>query len=168
MKNLKKIILIGIALLVCLIIYENKTYATTYYVSADGKSTNSGTEEGAPIDLDTAKNKTFKSGDKVYFKRGDVFNDTFYFHVSGSQDNEVEFGAYGNEELPLPIFTTARYIEENASWTKVSGYSNIWKYTLANASGYNKYDSNDKTYDIPTLKEGIGNVGFLRDENNVI
>jgi len=46
-------------------------------------------------------NSKFKSGDKILFKRGEVWNEELYILSSGIKDNPIIFGAYGNGKKPL-------------------------------------------------------------------
>ena len=166
----KKIIIIFVIFCTIIILKNDKSYATNYYVSATGTST-TGTEENNPMNLATAKCKKYSGGDVVSFKCGDVFYGVFNFSVDEnkiSENNRVEFTSYGDGELP--IFTTARFISENKSslWTKVSGYTNVWSFNLDNTDGYYEVDTDSGTYAIYDIPNGVGNVGFLRDENNTI
>ncbi len=77
---------------------------STYYVDAtNGNDSNDGLTSAEPWQtIDPKVNEfLFKPGDKVLFKRGEVWNNTLIVPSSGEKDNPIIFGAYGNGNRPL-------------------------------------------------------------------
>jgi hypothetical protein len=75
----------------------------TYYVdSAAGRDQNSGR---SPADawksLQKAGSVTYKSGDRLLFKRGSVFNGSLALEASGSEGGPVVVDSYGSGALPV-------------------------------------------------------------------
>jgi len=79
-----------------------------YYVDASGgNDSNDGlSPETAWQTYGKTASFNFQTGDDVFFKRGETFTHTVYFHVrhSGTPNDPVIIGAYG--EGPRPIITT--------------------------------------------------------------
>ncbi|HHX81133.1 MAG TPA: right-handed parallel beta-helix repeat-containing protein [Acholeplasmataceae bacterium] len=80
----------------------------TFYISNSGSDDNDGLSELTPIKTIRKVNQIEKlPGDKFLFKCGDVFSgDTLNVFQSGSDDNPIYFGSYGEGERPL---ITTRY-----------------------------------------------------------
>jgi hypothetical protein len=96
--------------------------ATNYYVSSttgndssDGKS-----EATAWVTILKINGKTFKPGDSILFKRGDVWRETLIVPSSGSSDAYIVFASYGKGVNPKIIGSV-----QALSWTNQGG--NIWK-----------------------------------------
>ncbi len=90
----------------------NATNETVYYVdSIYGDDSNSGTSESSAWKTaERASQQTYSQGDKILFKAGGVYTDTFTANGSGTKDNPITISSYGDtEEYGLPLFTT----EEN-------------------------------------------------------
>src|SRR5215475_9054 len=82
--------------------------ATTYYFSTsdgDDSRTNAQAQNSStPWKSIDKLNSIFSSlmpGDKLLFKRGDVFYGTINPSKSGSAGSPIVFGAYGNGEKPI-------------------------------------------------------------------
>jgi hypothetical protein len=80
---------------------------TTYYVSSStGNDANSGTSTSAPwksLSKVVSKMSTFKPGDNILFKRGDVWIAQRLYsttHPSGTAGNYITYGSYGSGALP--------------------------------------------------------------------
>ena len=91
--------------------------AATYYVSKSGKDTNSGLSEDSPWNLEKINATTFKPGDRILFKAGDVWeatgeanldydNPTALLHPLGSGDAsaKITLGSYGSVDGSRPVF----------------------------------------------------------------
>lgn len=78
----------------------------TFYVAQAGKSGNSGMNKDKPLkSVADVNSLSLLPGDKILFKRGDVFSGTqLEITTSGEQDNPIYFGAYGNGK-DNPIIT---------------------------------------------------------------
>ena len=78
----------------------------TFYVAQAGKSGNSGMSKDKPLkSVADVNSLSLLPGDKILFKRGDVFSGTqLEITTSGEQDNPIYFGAYGNGK-DNPIIT---------------------------------------------------------------
>ena len=101
--------------------------ATDYYVSSTGNDAANGLSTSTSwktITKVNAEYSFFKPGDRILFKRGDVFVGTLSITKSGSIGNPITIGAYGAGENPLFVgFTTVN------GWSSVGGgiYSKIIK-----------------------------------------
>ncbi|MBR4099706.1 MAG: hypothetical protein IKK55_01810 [Clostridia bacterium] len=94
---------------------------TVYYVSNNGKSTNSGTSASQPITFDRFKALTLKSGDAVLFERGSVFRLTESINCVGG----VTYGAYGTTgDKPMILGSECDFAD--GTWT-ASAKENVWK-----------------------------------------
>ncbi len=94
-----------------------------YYVSSDGEN-NDGLDINNPIGIKYFDSLNLKSGDAVFFKRGDCFRlDKCIKLISG-----VSYGAYGNGEKPLFLGSLQNYSKPEL-WQE-STTDNIWQITL--------------------------------------
>ena len=76
--------------------YPLSTGGETYYVSANGSSSNSGLTQDAPIDMATVGNLDLGAGDSVLFKKGDYFEGQLTVNSkSGADGNPITFASYG-------------------------------------------------------------------------
>jgi hypothetical protein len=75
---------------------------TVFYLDAlNGDNDNNGaTPETAWRTMDKLDQVTFKPGDQVFFKRGDVFTGSFILRGQGTSAEPVVFGAYGDGPKP--------------------------------------------------------------------
>lgn len=124
----------------------------TYYVdSVTGSDTNSGTSESAPLKtLAAASAITCGAGDKILLKAGSVFDGSFRANGSGTAENPVIFGAYGDvDTLGKPVIRSSDdvvlfNINNVSGWT----IENI-EFTAPNGKGvYITADSDRMTTDI--------------------
>lgn len=92
-----------------------------YYVSADGKSTASGTKVN-PISVDVINNLSLSSGDAVLFKRGDTFRLLSPINIVSG----VTYAAYGEGKKPELYGSVKNYAEVN--WYQKS--ANVWQTSL--------------------------------------
>ena len=82
--------------------------AATYYVDAtNGRDTFDGlSPEKAWKTIRKVKGTTFRPGDEIRFKRGEVFSDSILFvYSSGSEGKPIVFRDYGDLKKPLPVIT---------------------------------------------------------------
>ncbi len=78
------------------------SFATTYYVSATGDDSNSGTSSKRPWKtLGKVNSLSPLPGDRILFKRGDVWIGTVKVNSSGTENKPIVFGAYGSGEKPV-------------------------------------------------------------------
>lgn len=78
--------------------------ATDFFVSNAGNDSNSGTSEGsawATISRANSAMAEFKPGDRLLFKRGDVFYGTLIITKSGTAGSPITIGAYGTGNKPI-------------------------------------------------------------------
>lgn len=77
---------------------------TTYYVSSSqGNDSNSGTSESSPWKtIEKVNDMRFHPGDQILFKKGDIWEEKLGLSInySGTQNNRIVFGAYGNGPKP--------------------------------------------------------------------
>ncbi|MBE6733090.1 MAG: right-handed parallel beta-helix repeat-containing protein [Ruminococcaceae bacterium] len=120
----------------------------TYYVSVDGKDKSKGLSPDEPMSLLKANSTVLKGGDKMLFKRGDLFYGNFIPIVRSTTDkNRVEIDAYG--EGPLPTLSYAKIVSDG--WVDCG-------------NGFYKFDFS-KTDKYEGVKDRNGNVGFFRDKD---
>ena len=100
-----------------LISKSENTKGTTYYISNNGTSS-IGTDINDPMSLDMANTKTFYGGDRVLFRKGDIFFGKINFNVEADEDNMFYIGSYGDQNLERPIITTSYYITNVEAWQK--------------------------------------------------
>ena len=85
------------------ILISTSTLATTYYVDAtNGLDNNEGTSEtDAWKTIAKVNTSSFKPGDQILFKRGEIWREQLTVSSSGIIGNPITFGAYGNGALPI-------------------------------------------------------------------
>lgn len=117
-------------LLFLFIVFASPLFATTYYISSStGDNSNNGTSPETAFETYRTLYYTvnLQPGDKVLFKRGDVFDEgLIVIKDSGTENNPIVFSSYGSGAKP--ILTANGPLEgwKNASnWSQVSG--NVWK-----------------------------------------
>ncbi|MBS1517315.1 MAG: right-handed parallel beta-helix repeat-containing protein [Bacteroidetes bacterium] len=104
----------------------NIAYSATYYISNSGSDSNNGLSTSTPWATIAKLNSSmslFTAGDRIFFRRGDVFPGEITMTKSGVSGNEIIIGAYGTGELP--VITGAKSPQ---NWVVHSG--NIYKTTF--------------------------------------
>jgi hypothetical protein len=93
----------------------------TFYVSATGSDSNSGTSPGSPWQTVTKVNGfTFLPGDRVLFNGGDNFSGvTLTPGQSGTQAAPITFGSYGNGRATITMTTNDAVFIWNKSWITI-------------------------------------------------
>lgn len=135
---------------------ENKVISgITYYVSQDGTST-SGTDINNPMSFETANNKKYYGGDKVLFKRGDIFYGIFDFDVNADKDNLFYVGSYGDENLEKPRINGSAVLVNLDAWEYENG---LYKLDMSNEKNFSG---------IKNELKGTYNVGSFIDENGKV
>ena len=76
---------------------------TTYYVSAtEGNNANPGTSsDQAWKTLTKVNSSSFQPGDKILFKRGDIWRETLIIPSSGAENTPITYDAYGSGSAPI-------------------------------------------------------------------
>ena len=75
---------------------------SSYYLSSsEGSDKNKGTQTSPWQSLEKISNTRLKAGDKVFFKRGDLFIGHFKVNGSGSKKKPIVIDSYGNGNLPI-------------------------------------------------------------------
>jgi parallel beta-helix repeat protein len=115
-----------------LCVAASNAFAANYYVSNAGNDANNGTSTATPwrtlaklsAELGGTSGTwgTISTGDKVYFRRGDVFRGSIAF--SAYNNDGITFDAYGSGALPI-----VKGSDVVTTWTVHSG--NIWKATVS-------------------------------------
>ncbi len=93
LKLLSKVALMG-GLYLC----SSSLLAATYYVSASGSNSNSGTSVSSPWKSLSSMMWRIKSGDTILLKRGEVFYETSSIMITTSN---TTLGAYGSGDRPI-------------------------------------------------------------------
>jgi len=74
----------------------------SYYVDATlGDDSNPGTQSQPWKTISKVNSSSFSPGDKIYFKRGEVWREQLTVPSSGSDGNPITFGAYGSGDKPI-------------------------------------------------------------------
>lgn len=98
-----------------------KVNGTAYYVSNNGDDRNDGKSEKTPWKtLYKVHNADLKSGDGVFFKRGDLFRGKF------TAQNGVTYSAYGDGEKPK-FYSHDKSLCNPSLWELYDEEYNIWK-----------------------------------------
>ena len=92
-----------IAVIFCLGLFSGVVAnAATYYVSNSGNDSADGMSEStAWRTLEKINQQVFKPGDKILLKAGDIWNSNLWVRGSGSENNMISVGKYGNGAKPL-------------------------------------------------------------------
>ena len=79
----------------------------TFYISSSlGLDSNSGDSEDYPWEsFANINSMDLRAGDKVLLMRGDSWNERLVIHGSGSEDNWIFVGSYGDADSPQPRIT---------------------------------------------------------------
>ena len=106
-----------------MILYATFVHATVYYVDAGGgDDDNPGTEMSAPWKtLAKVASQKFSPGDRILFKRGEIWKGPLVFTSSGTEGAPILLGAYGEGDKPV-ISVNWEY---HGNWIRES--NNIWK-----------------------------------------
>jgi len=105
-------------------------YSQTYYVSSSSGSDNhNGLSESSPWQTISKVNlKTFKPGDRILFKSGDLWEgEQLVIDHSGTATNRITYSSY--ESGLKPIITLKGELPGwtvSGNWTAVSGLTNVW------------------------------------------
>lgn len=106
--------------------FTKSTFAqasSIYYVDAQkGNDSNTGKSQSSPWKTVTkVTSKTYLPGDKILFKRGQIWNGALWATSSGLSGKPITYGAYGTGAKPIISATKkGQFI-----WVQHSG--NIWK-----------------------------------------
>jgi len=74
----------------------------SYYVDATlGDDSNPGTQSQPWKTISKVNSSSFNPGDKIYFKRGEVWREQLTVPSSGEEGNPITFGAYGSGDKPI-------------------------------------------------------------------
>ena len=130
-----------------------KNATATYYVSSTGTSAK-GTDKNDPMSYETAKAKTYLSGDTILFKKDDTFYGTFNPKIVKVNDKITTYSSYGQGEMP----TISGY--------KIADSKDSWQ---LHADGVYKINLKDTQYfkGLMTTDDNSANIGFLEDKNGV-
>lgn len=112
-----------LVLLLLLTFTSAAAMAATYYVSATGSDTNSGTSQAQAwqtIARVQQHMNNINPGDQVLFQRGGVYPGTLSIWRSGTAASPIVFGAYGSGDKP--VISGAVPV---SGWTQHQG--NIWR-----------------------------------------
>ena len=126
---------------------------TIYYVSSTGTST-VGTDPNDPMSYETAKEKTYLSGDTILLKKGDTFYGTFNPKITQIDNKITTISSYGEGEMP------------NIVGYKIADSENSWQ---LDTNGIYKIDLTNKKYfsGLTTTDDNSTNIGFLEDINGI-
>ena len=92
-----------------IMLFSSLSHAAVYYVSVSGTSANNGTSTSTPWNfsgmITRLNNGTITAGDRILFKRGEVFNNSTTIGFGGSANsgtatNPIYFGSYGTGAKP--------------------------------------------------------------------
>jgi uncharacterized repeat protein (TIGR02059 family) len=133
--------------------------ATDYYVSSSGNDSANGLSSSTPWQSISKANSIFSGlnpGDRILFKRGDVFYGTLQISSSGSSGSPITIGAYGTGNNPI-----------------ISGFTTITGWTSYGNGIYSKTiscESSPNMVIVNGINTPIGrwpNTGFLSIDSHV-
>jgi hypothetical protein len=143
----------NILLLLSFIVFSNHSIATTYYFSTSGSDSNNGLSSAAPKKSIAAANELMGSGNKILFKRGDIW---YIPQGTIKLDNKSNctLDAYGNGKRPVIagmalIDDTWTYEGKNI-WSNPTGYGDALRVFVNNIS---RISLNDKADNNPVLAD---------------
>lgn len=125
----------------------------TYYV-ADGGTSTSGTNIKHPISYETAKKKTFLSGDTILFRKGDTFYGTFNPNVSKVDDKVTTISSYG--EGDMPVISAYKFVDSESAWYPYESIEETYVVDLKNPESFSG---------LPATDNASCTIEFLEDEN---
>ena len=125
----------------------------TYYVSSNGNSED-GLSEKTPMNIETLKSKSFISGDKILFKRGDIFYGSLRIKFTIVDDTILTLSSYGDTKKGKPILSCYKIVNKKESWEKES--NNIYRIDLTNI---NKFSG------IKDITSDSTRIGFMETKN---
>lgn len=130
MKNQRPIT--GVILLFLFCIAFVPVHAADYYFSSttgnDGRTAREAGNAATPWKSLEKLNAIFgglRPGDRIFFKRGDVFDGAINVTASGSNGNPIELGAYGSGDAPVISGLSSLSV-----FIKTGG--NVWETSVAN------------------------------------
>ena len=126
---------------------------TTYYVASNGNSED-GLSEKNPMNYETLKTKTFISGDKILFRRGDIFYGSLKIKQTIVDNNVLTLSAYGDTKKGKPILSCYKIVNKKESWEKES--DNIYRVDLTDPKKFSGIKD--------TTPEST-NIGFMETKN---
>ena len=99
----------------------SEAWAATYYVDAtNGNDSRTGLSENLTWKTIAKVNaSTFRPGDQVLFKRGEVWRERLTIPTSGSAGNVITYASYGTGAKPIINGTTL--IRPGTNWTNAWG-----------------------------------------------
>ena len=112
----------------------------TIYVANNGNNANNGLSEAAPIQTISHLNTlSFSAGDKILFKKGDVFTGQVEVKSSGTSASPISYGSYGTGTIPVisggqklnPLHSSGNVFEASVSEPVLAVYINENKAPLA-------------------------------------
>ena len=125
----------------------------TYYFASNGKSED-GLSEKNPMTYETFQTKTFISGDKILFRRGDIFYGTLEIRQTVVDNNVLTLSSYGDTKKGKPILSCYKIVNKKESWEKES--DNIYRVDLTDPKKFSGIKD--------TTPEST-NIGFMETKN---
>lgn len=97
-----------------------------YYVDAtSGNDTNDGLSPGSAWKTVGKVNRSFSPGDSILFKRGEIFRGQLNAVASGTADDYITYGAYGDPSLPKPAILGSDDLSAASGWVDTG--ANVWQ-----------------------------------------
>jgi parallel beta-helix repeat protein len=114
-----KIKKINISFIFMISLFFANAFSSTYYLSNNGNDSNNGLSPDSPLKTISKLNSVVREllpGDAVYFERGGYFTGQINISKSGTENNPIIFGAYGEGRNPIisgavPVKGWVRYKE---------------------------------------------------------
>ena len=150
---------------------------TTYFVSAAGSDSNSGTSSAAPWKtLSKLNQAVLKPGDTVSFRRGDTFTGGIVTAQSGTSTAPITLNSYGSGNAPIITGgKSGNCIRINGSYTNLEGFRAVsCGYAGISVTGdRNTVRNSSASYNAVGLKVGSGSdfgkyTGNSLTSNNVM
>ena len=133
---------------------DNNYQRNTYYISSSGNSTN-GTNPNEPMSLEVANSKTYRSGDIILLKCGDIFYGQLSFNILANEENPVLISSYGEGDKPR--ISVAKIINNVNVWEQYS--TKIYRINLTNNDNFDGYKETD---------DNSCNIGFFTTDDGKV
>lgn len=117
--------------LIMISLFATPVFSAQYYVSkSQGNDSNSGLTPETPWKtLEKVSNTSFRPGDTIFLRRGDVWSEQLTVTSSGFENSPIIYTSYGSGNNPLINLT-----EPCTDWTLISiGSAKVWRGTSTRA-----------------------------------
>ena len=139
-----------------LILLSFNVFSADYYVSSSGSDNNNGLSSASPWKTISKVNTiNFQPGDKILFKRGEIFTGSIIVKQSGSLSSPITYGAYGTGVNPI-----ISGLQTISGWTSMG--NGIFRAPVSTSKDVNLLLINNELKNVGRFP----NTGYLSYENS--